>query len=137
MTNEELVRKKLHQIESFVSQLEDLGRPADIGDDLVQERFVQHTLQIAIQATLDIAAHIVADERLGEPKDNAELFRILARHGWISAELATTMKEVVGFRNVVVHGYADVDLRIVRDVAEHRVEDLLTYVSEIRGRLGS
>lgn len=135
MTDEELVRKKLHQIESFVSQLEALGRPSEIDDDIVQERFVQHTLQIAIQASLDVAAHIVADERLGEPNNNAELFRILARHGWISRDLAATMKEVVGFRNVVVHGYADVDLRIVRDVAEHRVADLLTYVSEIRQRL--
>lgn len=135
MTREDLVRKKLGEIESFVAELKSLGRPSEIGRDVVQERFVEHTLQIAIQAMLDVASHIVADDRLGEPRDNAELFSILARHGWIGEESVETLENVVGFRNIVVHGYGDVDMQIVRDVAEHRTGDLLHFVEEIRSRL--
>lgn len=135
MTRVELVRKKLMRIEGFISELRALGRPQDIEGDLVQERFIEHTLQLAIQATLDIASHIVSDDRLGEPRDNQELFTILARHGWITEELSQTLKKVVGFRNIVVHGYEELDLGIVQDVAEHRVGDLLAFVAEIRQRL--
>jgi uncharacterized protein YutE (UPF0331/DUF86 family) len=36
---------------------------------------------------------------------------------------------------VLVHGYQDVDLDIVRDVVENHLGDLLAFVAVIRGRL--
>ncbi len=44
-----------------------------MASDLREQRFVEHTLQIAIQAALDVASHIVSDRRLGEPRTNREL----------------------------------------------------------------
>ena len=64
MTDRELVEKKLAAIETYVADLRRLARPAEIGRDIREERFVEHTLQLAIQAALDVASHIVADERL-------------------------------------------------------------------------
>jgi len=135
MTQPELVRKKLAEIETFITELRTFGRPQDIERDVVQRRFVEHTLQVAIQAALDVASHIVSDDRLGEPRNNRQLFELLTRHGWISETLCDVLRQVVGFRNVVVHGYGDVDLGIVRDVAEQRIGDLLTFVAEIRKAL--
>src|SRR5262249_57144135 len=100
-----------------------------------EARFILHTLQIAIQASLDVASHIVSDARLGEPETNRELFDRLAQHGWVSADLAATMAKMAGFRNIVVHGYAGVNLDIAKDVIEHRLGDLLAFVKTIRERL--
>lgn len=135
MTDAELVAKKLAQIETNVRELRSLSRPEEIARDVREERFVEHTLQIAIQAALDVASHIVSDNRLGEPRSNRELFEILARHGWIGEDLLTTLRDVVGFRNILVHGYGDVDLEIVRDIVENRLDDLLRFVTEIRKAL--
>lgn len=136
MTRIELVLKKLAEIETFVAQIRTLGRPQEIGKDLVQERFIEHTLQIAIQAMLDVASHIVSDDRLGEPRNSREMVELLARHGWITDALCTTLRQVIGFRNLVVHGYGEVDPEIVRNAAEHGVADLLDFVAQIRSRLG-
>ncbi|HUG37590.1 MAG TPA: DUF86 domain-containing protein [Candidatus Limnocylindrales bacterium] len=137
MTDAGLLTKKLAFIETCVRELRTLARPAEITRDVREQRFVEHTLQIAIQAALDVASHIVSDERLGEPRRHSELFAILARHGWLSEDLATTMRNIVGLRNIVVHGYQDVDLGIVRNTVEHRLDDLLRFGEEIRRRLGS
>ena len=94
-----------------------------------------HTLQLAIQAALDAASHVVSDERLGEPSSNRELFELLGKAGWLPSELTTRLRDMAGFRNVVVHGYRTVDLAIVRDVVEHRLEDLLEFSATLRGRL--
>src|SRR4051812_12224986 len=51
------------------------ARPLD--RDARERRFVEHTLQIAIQAMRDVASHIVSDERLGEPRTNQELLELL------------------------------------------------------------
>jgi uncharacterized protein YutE (UPF0331/DUF86 family) len=82
-----------------------------------------------------VASHIVSDERLGEPRTNRELVDLLERHGWLPTELAATMRRMVGVRNILVHGYADVDIAVVQEIVERRLGDLLQFASAIRARL--
>jgi len=135
MTDVELVAKKLAYIETCVRELKDLARPELIATDVREERFVVHTLQIAIQAALDVASHIVSDDRLGEPENNRQLFELLVGNGWVPNTLADRLRAMAGFRNVLVHGYQSVDKALVREVVEHRLDDLLAYVEAIRSRL--
>lgn len=135
MTDVDLVAKKLASIETRVEELRTLAKPGAIETDLREQRFVLYTLQIAIRAAQDVASHIVSDERLGEPNTNRELFHILGRAGWLPSKLATKLTAMVGFRNVVVHGYAEVDLGIVRDALENHLDDLIQFATAIRARL--
>jgi len=135
MTDAELVAKKLAFIETCVRELRTLARPERIADDVREQRFVQHTLQLAIQAALDVASHIVSDERLGEPDTNRDVFRLLERATIVPADLGGRLEQMAGFRNVVVHLYQEVDLGIVRDVVETHLDDLLEFVAAIRRRL--
>jgi len=135
MTDVELVAKRLAFIETCVRELREIARPELIATDVREERFIIHTLQLAIQAALDVASHIVADERLGEPENNAQLFRLLIINRWLPESLGDSLRAMAGFRNVLVHGYQSVDKALVRDVVEHRLDDLLTFVSAIRDRL--
>ena len=134
MTDPELVAKKLALIETCVQELRTLARPDSIRRDVREERFVEHTLQIAIQAALDVASHVVSDERLGEPETNRALFDLLVKGGWLSPTLAATLRDMAGFRNVIVQGYQEVDLAVLEDVLRNHLDDLLAFVSAIRGR---
>jgi uncharacterized protein YutE (UPF0331/DUF86 family) len=71
MTDPELVEKKLAFLEARVRELRELARPELIDQDVREERFVAHTLQLAIQAALDVASHVVSDDALGEPSKTA------------------------------------------------------------------
>ncbi|MEO5823756.1 MAG: DUF86 domain-containing protein [Vicinamibacteraceae bacterium] len=135
MTDPALVTKKIAAIETALADLRRLAQPDRVSSDLLQRRFVEHTLQIAIQAALDVASHIVSDNRLGEPKTNREVFALLAHGGWIDAVLRDSLSRMAGFRNILVHGYDDVDLEVVRDVLAHRLGDLDAFVEAIRRRL--
>jgi uncharacterized protein YutE (UPF0331/DUF86 family) len=136
MTDPDLVEKKLAQIETYVAELRRLAKPDALGRDIREERFVAHTLQLAIQAALDAASHIVSDERLGEPATNRELFDLLRRRGYLSDALAATLRNMAGFRNILVHGYDTVDLAVVRDVLDNRLGDLLDFAAAIRAAMG-
>jgi uncharacterized protein YutE (UPF0331/DUF86 family) len=136
MTDRELVAKKLAFIVTCVAQLRANAKPSTIAIDIVQRRFVEHTLQLAIQAVVDVASHIASDERLGEPATNHELLDLLCGAGWIDEAQRSTMRAMIGFRNVLVPEYVDVDLAIVRDVVEHRLGDLEAFVAAINGRSG-
>ena len=132
MIDSDLVAKKLALIETCVEQLRTMARPEALRTDVREQRFVEHTLQIAIQAALDVASHIVSDERLGEPETNRELFDLLVRGGRLPPALATSLRDMAGFRNVLVHGYQDVDLGIVEDVLTHHLGDLVAFVASVR-----
>lgn len=71
MVDRDLVLKRLAFIETCVSELRTLARLDILEQDVREERFVVHTLQLAVQAALDAASHIVSDERLGEPEDQS------------------------------------------------------------------
>ncbi len=73
MTDRELLAARLAFIETCVRELQTLSNPEAIESDIRELRFVEHTLQVAIQAALDVASHIVSDDRLGEPRTNRDL----------------------------------------------------------------
>lgn len=135
MTDAEIVAKKLAEIETYLAQLR---READLGqieDDVKEERFVTHTLQLAIQAALDVANHVVADDRLGEATSYGELFSLMANGGWIERDLAEKLRRMAGFRNLLVHGYGEIDLAKVRGIVEGDLGDLESFVRQVRLRL--
>lgn len=134
MTDIELVEKKLAFIDTC---LEDLRKsaPERLQDDLREQRFVLYTLQIAIQAALDVASHIVSDGRLGEPNTNAELFALLQRASILPVELAVKLSQMAGFRNLVVHAYAEVDMKLVARILSDNLADLSSYASAVRTHL--
>ncbi len=137
MTDRELLEKKLAFIETCVSELRRLARPELIESDVREERFVAHTLQLAIQAALDTASHIVSDSRLGEPETNRQLFQLLSSEVNLPEALRENLQKMAGFRNLLVHGYQTVDRRILRHVVEHNLDDLLAFVQLVRSRLQS
>ena len=135
MTDPDLIAKKLALIETCVRELRTMARPDTLAEDIREQRFVEHTLQLAIQAALDAASHIVADERLGEPSTYRELFELLEKAGYVPRELSTELEKMAGFRNILVHGYDSVDLTIVKDIVENRLDDLEQFAELVRERL--
>ncbi len=135
MTDAELVAKKLAEIETYLADLHRLGRPDLLETDLKEQRFILMTLQLAIQAVLDVASHIVSDDKLGEPEHNRDLFVILNSADWLTDNLAQRLQHMVGFRNILVHEYARTNLAIVRDVLENRLEDLTEFRDAVHRRL--
>lgn len=74
----------------------DLKPYLDEESDIREQRFIVHTLQLAAQAALDVASHVVSDQRLGEPRTNRELFHLLGKAGWLSPELTVAMRNLAG-----------------------------------------
>ena len=67
-----------------------------------------------------MAQHICAAEGWGPPATNADAMDVLGRHRVLEPELAARLHRAVGFRNVLVHDYVDVD----DDIVTQRLEDL-------------
>lgn len=98
--------------------------------DPIWLRGVKYSFVTVIEAVVDVAQHLCATSGWGPPSDNGDSLRLLGEHGVLAADLADSMRRAVGFRNVLVHDYADVDDDIV--IARLRdLSDLRAFVANV------
>lgn len=86
-------------------------------------------IQRACEAAIDLAMHLVRWYRLGIPQESRGAFQLLVNAGRLPPSLGETMTRMVGFRNIAVHDYRKLDLRIVQAIIENKLEDLLAFAS--------
>ena len=109
------IQKCLHRIRKVTS-----GAPETLNDPDIEDIFVLN-LQRAVQAAIDLAAHLVADEKIGLPASLKENFTLLESRQIIDAQLSKHLQSMVGFRNIAVHDYQQLDLAILKSILEHRL----------------
>lgn len=97
--------------------------------DHLRQDAIAMNLQRAAELCIDIANHLVRIHKLGLPRDSRESFTLLEQAGMLDAELAQRLRAMVGFRNVLVHQYTQLDPSILVDVVEHRGADLLVFAA--------
>jgi uncharacterized protein YutE (UPF0331/DUF86 family) len=105
-------------------------RPATDATDAV----ILHLWQ-AVQVVLDVAVSSCVTLGLGSPATYGDAFRLLAAHGVIEPALSERLVRAAGFRNVLVHAYADLDLARVHAAAVEGPDDLIAVLAAIRDRL--
>lgn len=102
------------------------GDPGRLANFTHQDAIILN-LERACQAAIDLAMHIVAREHLGIPQSSAQAFDLLAEAKKIGPELAAKMRRMVGFRNVAVHQYQELNLGILRQVVETGKDDFVEF----------
>jgi uncharacterized protein YutE (UPF0331/DUF86 family) len=93
-------------------------------------------LFLALQECIDLAAHWVADAGWGSPDDAGATFDVLAERGAVDRELATTLREGVGLRNRIAHGYALLDYRRVQAEALTGIPALRQFLRAVAREAG-
>jgi uncharacterized protein YutE (UPF0331/DUF86 family) len=95
---------------------------------------IEFPLQQAIQAAIDLAAHLAADEAGPRPNTLAGLFGALAGRDMIDHDLAGRLAMMARFRNLLVHSYADIDQERVWEIVSTSLGDLDDFFAVV-GRL--
>jgi uncharacterized protein YutE (UPF0331/DUF86 family) len=85
----------------------------------------------AVQLSVDIATHLLSAGEGAVPETMSDAFLKLQRQGTISQRVAEKMKKSVGYRNVAVHSYDDIDLSITYSIAKDHLQDFKEFIREI------
>jgi len=125
----DVIERKLESLRRYISRIESkqpfplerLETDADLQDILALN------LTQAIQTVVDIGMHILARTGNRAPETMAEVFDVLDEAGILSPDLADRMKRAVGFRNIAVHAYGQVNWRIVFAICERHLSDFREF----------
>lgn len=129
----EALRERLAKLEETVTRLREIA-PADadaFGRDYRQQWLVERGLELAAQALLDIGNHILAGHFGESAREYEAIVRQLGARGVISDGLARRLQGLGGFRNILVHGYLDIDPDLVLDGLRRAPRDFTDFEAEI------
>lgn len=140
MVDRDVVIGKISSIQRCLKRIKDItGLDPDSLDNLDTQEIVILNLQRAIQSSIDLAAHIVADESLGVPAELRENFNLLSAKGILSDELTLRLRKMVGFRNIAIHEYDTIDNDILKSILQNNLKDIEEFyvvISEYFGLSG-
>jgi uncharacterized protein YutE (UPF0331/DUF86 family) len=92
----------------------------------------ERNLQIAIEACFDIGKIIISQKMLRDPKDNRDIFVVLAEAGIIGAQSLEFLMPMTGTRNILVHGYDKVDDSLIYGILKRHLNDFDVFIAEVR-----
>jgi len=133
MVNRDVVVAKIANVQRSLDRLKEKQGIAlkEFSMDRDIQDIVLLNLQTAIQSCIDLASHIVSDNNWGIPGSLAGLFDILYEKKVITNDTRKIMRSMVGFRNLIVHEYTELDMNKVYDIFSNRLNDFNGFLKEI------
>lgn len=135
MGNELVIINKYGIIERCINRINEIyeNNAENLKDYNKQDAIVLN-LQRACQAAIDIAMYIISVKNLGIPQSKKGAFTVLEENNIITPEMAKQMRGMLGFRNIAVHEYQELDLDIIQSIIENHLQDILQFAKEMLKR---
>jgi uncharacterized protein YutE (UPF0331/DUF86 family) len=129
MSNSELKSRViyLHEALRKLSELRKTTRKEFLSDYKISDATLRN-LQLVIESLTDIGNYILKRGGQKIPETRVEVFEILCRNAYLDPQLEQDLVIMSRFRNLLVHGYAAIDLAQVYSILQSRF-DLLKQVA--------
>jgi uncharacterized protein YutE (UPF0331/DUF86 family) len=133
MVDLDVFDRRLERLERAITDLRGLAavdRAQFVGDRALQAQAERWT-QVAVEAAIDLANHLIADRGWPTPATYRDAFRILFEHGVIDEDAARKMAGWAGLRNIIVHLYLDVDHARLHEILATELGDLESFAAAL------
>jgi uncharacterized protein YutE (UPF0331/DUF86 family) len=135
LVDAESIAARLDRLGSLLAEMEEIraaGRD-DYMADFRSRLAADHAIQVSIQICIDIGAHLIGELGFKAPSDYKGVFDSLRPAG-LDAGLAERLAKAAGMRNILVHGYLELDDAAVWD-ALGRLDDLRQFAAFAQRRI--
>lgn len=126
----DVILNKIDTIERCINRIKEVydNNPENLNDYTKQDSIVLN-IQRACEASIDLAMHVISEKKLGVPQSSRDGFEVLNKNNLIDDKLTKNLKAMVGFRNIAVHDYKKIEIKIVQMIIEKHLYDFqeLTY----------
>jgi uncharacterized protein YutE (UPF0331/DUF86 family) len=120
------IASKLEMLEEYVAILK--GYQHHDVEDLMRDHTlrgaVERYIEVALECMIDIGEMIISKEKLKRPDTYRDVFLLLGEHGILPDDFAKDLAPAAGFRNVLVHMYAKIDIDRLYYYLENNIEDI-------------
>jgi uncharacterized protein YutE (UPF0331/DUF86 family) len=120
------IASKLEILEEYTAILR--GYQQHNVEDLIHDHTlrgaVERYIEVALECMIDIGEIIISKEKLKRPDTYREVFLLLGEHAILPDDFAKDLAPAAGFRNVLVHMYAKIDVERLHYYLENNLDDM-------------
>ena len=129
----EVIYNKIESLRNCIQRIEN-KKPFEFEtllDDYDLQDVICLNLERSVQLCVDIAAHIISDSDAKAPDTMSDSFTTLKKLNYITDDVEERMIKAVGFRNIAVHTYQDIDWEIVYSIVTKNLNDFVQFAKEV------
>jgi uncharacterized protein YutE (UPF0331/DUF86 family) len=129
----DIVINKVQSIQRCAERASEEYRLAgnDFRTDYTRQDAAVLNITRACEQAIDLANHLIRIYKMGIPVSSAESFALLAMKHVIPTSLEERMRNMVGFRNIAVHEYRQLDIDIIEAVIRTGLDDLRAFTDYV------
>ncbi len=135
---EKEIKQKLREIEEAIAVIEENipERFSEfLGLGLVKDGIYKKT-EFAIENLIDVCNILNSDLSLGVPSDDEDIIRNLENNKILEKKVISKIREMKGFRNILVHKYGRIEDEIAFDLLKNNLSDFQLFKKEVLKFLG-
>jgi len=126
---DDILLNKMASLEKCLNRIDEeyQNNSESFSTNITKQESIILNLQRTCEIVIDMANHIVRLKKLGLPQTSRDAFELLEKNKIITKEICETAKAMIGFRNIAVHEYEELNLAIVESIIQNKLGDLLTF----------
>ena len=130
---DDVVLNKAATIERCVARVREEydGHGQQLATDQRRQDALVLNLLRACETAIDLAMHAVRVGSLGVPQSSRDAFAMLVAAGILERPLGDTLQRMVGFRNIALHRYQDLDVDVLHAIVRHQLGDLEAFAADM------
>lgn len=131
--DKEVLQMKLEALIHCVQRIksQEITSVDELESNIDKQEIIILNLQRAVQICVDIGNHILLDYETPTPSTMSETFKYLADNKLISSKNAEELSHAVGFRNIAVHQYENLDCKIIYAIITSHLDDFKNFAGAI------
>ncbi len=126
--DKERIYIKLDEIDQYLKEIEEIipSSSAEYSTDPMRKRALERLIQITVESVMDVSAILVKEMRLGLPYGEEDFLDKISGTV-LNPVLVEKLGEMKGFRNILVHGYSQIDDERVYEILTNDIEDVIEF----------
>lgn len=126
--DKERIYIKLDEIDQYLKEIEEIipSSSAEYSTDPMRKRALERLIQITVESVMDVSAILVKEMRLGLPYGEEDFLDKISGTV-LNPVLVEKLREMKGFRNILVHGYSQIDDERVYEILTNDIEDVIEF----------
>jgi len=132
-----VINQKLESLRKCVRRIKE-KTPLDaivLETDFDIQDIISVNFERAVQQCIDVASHILSEFDDVSGQSAASLFQDLGFKGYVSSDVSSRLVYAAGFRNLLVHRYAEIDWKRVFNSLRNDVRVFSSFTAEISKKL--
>ena len=130
----DIIKKLALLVREHISDIKNMGADIDYSafqSDTKLRKAIEWSIVSAVEICINIGRHIISEKSYRIPENNREVFEVLQENHGIDDQTLERMKMAVGYRNMAIHRYGDIDSNTTFIIMKQNYEDIECFLETV------